>query len=135
MGGPLGEKPCALDPVQPRVRGAGELGLPVCPPGRHGLPAVRQAVWVPISRQGPFPGAGPRPQRLSRSLCAFSGEEGSVLSGLHVQFLEQGEDLHLALKLHPGSQAAWQMVRQPLKPKKMERGVGEREGLKERLRY
>lgn len=46
------------------------------------------AVTVLVPRQGPFPGAGPRPQRLSRSPRAVCGEEGSVLSGLFVQFLE-----------------------------------------------
>lgn len=85
------------------MRGTGELGLPVCSPGRKGFPAVRQAVWGPVTRQGPFPEAGPRPQRLSRGLCAVSGEEGSALSGLRVQFLELGEDLQLALSYTPGS--------------------------------
>lgn len=40
--------------------------------------------------------------------------------------------MQLALKLHPRSQVAWQMVTQPLKQKKMERGIREGDGLKER---
>lgn len=32
----------------------------------------------------------------------LSGEEGSALSGLRVQFLEQGEDLQLVLSYTPG---------------------------------
>lgn len=51
----------------------------------------RQAMLVPVTRQGPLPGAGPKPQRLSRSraeACAVCGEEGAVLGGLFVQFLE-----------------------------------------------
>lgn len=43
-----------------------------------------------------------------------------------------GGRLQLALKLHPRSQVAWQMVTQPLKQKKMERGIREGDGLKER---
>ena len=57
---------------------------------------------VPVSRQEPIPRADPRPQRLSRSPCAVSAEEGSILSGLCVPFLESGKDLELGLKHTPG---------------------------------
>lgn len=70
---PLGEKPCALDPASSGWRGDCDPTKP-CPltweVGERVLRVAcrgQVAVLVPVTRQGPFPGAGSKPQRLSRS--------------------------------------------------------------------
>lgn len=79
--------------------------------GGRGSPSLsvcekqKQAVSLPVTRQGPFPGAGPRPQRLSRSLCAVCGEAGSVLSDLFVKFLEWGGRLTAGAEVDTGPEA------------------------------
>lgn len=65
----------------------------------------RQVALVPVTRQGPFPGAGPRPQRLSRSLCAVCGEANSVLSDFFVKFLIWGGRLIAGAEVDTGLEA------------------------------
>lgn len=95
---------------------------------------------VPVTRQGPSLGAGSRPQRLSRSLCAVRGEANSVFSDLFVKFLMWGGRLTAGAEVDTGLEALGvkQMIMQTTEAKERERGrshegqvggreVGERE--------
>ena len=102
--------------------GKASLGLSVC---------ETHAVWVLVTRQGPLPGAGPRPQRPSRSLHAVCGEESSVLSDLFVKLLEWGGRLTAGAEVDTGPEAlgAWQTITQTTEAK--DRGVLGRGGVVE----
>lgn len=109
--------PVPFKPVG-HLRGRGSPPLSVC---------ERQAVLVPVTRQGPFPGAGPRPQRLSRRLCTVRGEANSVLNDLFVKFLMWGGRLTAGAEVDTGLEALGvrQMIMQTTEAKERER---EREG-------
>lgn len=79
-----------------------------------------------VTRQGPFPGASPRPQRLSRSPRAVCGEESSVLSDLFVKGLEWGGRLTAGAEGDRGPAAlrTWRMITQTTEAKKEREGHG-----------
>lgn len=84
-----------------------------------------------VTRQGPFPGASPRPQKLSRSRRAACGEESSVLSDLFVKGLEWGGRLTAGAEgdMGPAALRTWLVIMQSTEVKKGERGAWGRGGL------
>lgn len=81
-----------------------------------------------VTRQGPFPGASPRPQRLSRSPRAVCGEESSVLGDLFVKGLEWGGRLTAGVEgdMGPAALRTWRMIMQTTEAgkKKKKREIG-----------
>ena len=129
MVGPLGEKPW----TQFSPGWGSRWARPACLfPSEVGAPCSEAGCVGACLQTGAFPGSWSKATEAEQKpVCCFWW--GGLCSQWFTCTIPRaGGRLQLALKLHPRSQVAWQMVMQPLKQKKMERGIGEGDGLKER---